>query len=291
MIDKGLLSLDDKVADYLPYFTPKAPDGSTPDILVRHLLTHTSGLTYDRPDDVSSGSDPRDLIALQENLRRYARHPLAFLPGTKWTYGMSIDVLGGVMEVVGDGARLSEVISLHVTGPLAMKDTRFNVTDRERLAVPYGDGKTEPFRMAEPQGMPNDDGGMDYFSPKRIFTPTAPQSGGSGMAGTADDLMTMLEALQGDFLEPATSEAALAPQIGALDMDRPGQKFSFIGAVVTDPASSGWPKPGLIQWGGIWGNNWIIDPATRTTLVVYTNTMFEGCNGPFRAEVRDAVFG
>lgn len=290
MIEKGLLSLDDKVADYLPYFTPKAPDGSTPDILIRHLLTHTSGLTYDRPDDVSSGSDPRDLIPLQENLRRYARHPLAFVPGTKWTYSLSIDVLGGVLEMAGGGARLGEVVALHTTGPLAMKDTRFNVTDRARITVPYADGKPEPVRMAEPQGIPNDDGSVSYFSPQRIFHPTAPQSGGSGMAGTAGDFMALLEAVRGDFLKPETRELAYTPQTDRA-MDRPGQFFSFMGAVVTDAAASGWHKKGLVQWGGAWGNNWIVDPATGTHVVVYTNTMKEGCSGPFRDEMRDAVFG
>jgi len=289
MIDKGLLSLNDKVADYLPYFTPKAPDGSTPDILIRHLLTHTSGLTYERPDDVSSGSDPRDLIPLQENLKRYASFPLAFLPGTKWNYGMSIDVLGGVLEMVGDRARLGEVVALHTTGPLGMKDTRFNVTDRTRLATPYADGKPEPIRMAEPQAIPNDDGGHDYFSPQRIFHPTAPQSGGSGMAGTAGDFMKLLEAVRTDFLKPETRAMAYTPQ-NDREMDRPGQLFSYMGAVVTDPVASEWRKKGLVQWGGIWGNNWIIDPATGTHVVVYTNTMKEGCNGPFRDEMRDAVF-
>jgi CubicO group peptidase (beta-lactamase class C family) len=290
MIDKGLLSLDDKVAGYLPYFTPKAQDGSTPDILIRHLLTHTSGLTYDRPADVSAGSDPRDLIALQENLRRFARHPLSFLPGTKWNYGMSIDVLGGVLEVVGGGARLGEVVALHTTGPLGMRDTRFNVTDRSRISTPYADGKPEPIRMAEPQGVPNDKGGLDYFSPMRIFHPTAPQSGGSGMAGTAGDFMKLLEAVRTDFLRPETRAMAYTPQTDRA-MDRPGQLFSYMGAVVTDAAASGWRKNGLVQWGGVWGNNWVVDPASGTNLVVYTNTMKEGCNGPFRDEMRDAVFG
>lgn len=290
MLDKGLLSLDDKVSDYLPFFTPTHANGRKHAITIRQLLTHTSGLTYDRPADVSSGSDPRDLITLQENLQRYARHPLAFEPGSAWKYGMSIDVLGGVLEVIGKGARLAEVISLHLTGPLAMKETRFNVTDRTRLAVPYADGKPEPLRMAEPQPIKEDDGSVSYFSPARIFRPTAPQSGGSGMAGTAGDLMIMLEALAGDFLKPETRAMAYTPQTDR-PMDRPGQLFSTIGAVVTDAEASGWRKDGLVQWGGIWGNNWIIDPATRTHVVVYTNTMKEGCNGPFRDEVRDAVFG
>ena len=290
MVDKGLLSLDDKVADYLPYFTPKAPDGSTPDILIRHLLSHTSGITYDRPDNVSSGSDPRDLIPLQENLRRFASHPLAFKPGEKWTYGMSIDVLGGVLEMVGDGARLGEVVALHTTGPLSMRDTRFNVTDKARIATAYADGKPEPIRMAEPQAVTDEKGAISYFSPQRIFHPTAPQSGGSGMAGTAGDFMRLLEAVRGDFLKPETRAMAYTPQTDCA-MDRPGQLFSFMGAVVTDAASSGWRRNGLVQWGGVWGNNWIVDPATGTHVVVYTNTMREGCNGPFRDEVRDAVFG
>lgn len=290
MIDKGLLNLDDKVTDYLPSFTPKAPDGSTPHILIRHLLTHTSGITYDRPDNVSAGSDPRDLIPLQENLRRFARHPLSFMPGTKWAYGMNIDVLGGVLEMVGGGARLGEVVALHTTGPLGMRDTRFNVTDRTRLAVPYADGKPEPIRMAEPQAVPNDNGGFDYFSPQRIFHPTAPQSGGSGMAGTAGDFMKLLEALRTDFLRPETRALAYTAQTDR-PLDPPGRNFSFIGAAVTDATASKWPRKGMLEWGGVWGNHWMIDPATGTNLVVYTNTMKEGCNGPFRDQMRDAVFG
>src|SRR5690348_4194489 len=47
MIDLGLLSLDDPVTKYLPFITPSTADGPAPAILVRHLLTHTSGLTYD----------------------------------------------------------------------------------------------------------------------------------------------------------------------------------------------------------------------------------------------------
>ena len=151
MIDLGLLSLDDTVATYLPYFTPKAPDGSTPDITIRHLLTHTSGITYDSPPpDVSRGADPCEPMPLTENLRRLARGTLAFAPGTAWQYGMSIDVLGGVLSAINK-SDLEGVVAKYVTGPLHMDDTHFFVTDKTRLAVPYGDGPDRPFRMAEPQ--------------------------------------------------------------------------------------------------------------------------------------------
>lgn len=292
MLDRGLLSLDDAVSTYLPYFTPKAPDGTTPAITIRQLLTHTSGLTYDIPDDVSRGSDNGELMPLTENLRRLTRAPLAFTPGTRWEYGMSIDVLGGVLAAI-NRSDLETVVAKYVTGPLGMADTHFFVTDKSRIATPYADGEEgPPVRMGEPHPRPNEFLGKDeYFSPARIFEPKAPQSGGSGMAGTAPDLMKLLEAIRaGDLLAPATRNMAIANQIGDLPRDDAGQTFSFLGAYIEDTHASGWPVEGMLHWGGVWGNNWIFEPKSGTCVVVYTNTTLEGCNGPFREEVRDAVF-
>lgn len=290
MVDLGLLSLDDVVTTYLPFFTPKAPDGSTPDITIRQLLTHTSGLTYDSiPSDVSRGSDAKELMPLTENLRRLAKGTLAFKPGTAWSYGMSIDVLGGVLAQINK-SDLEGVVAEYVTGPLHMDDTHFFVTDKARLAHPYADGQPRPIRMTEPHPITDANGNTREFSPRRIHQREAPQSGGSGMAGTAGDFMKLLEALRGGFLKPATRDAAFSNQIGSLHRDEAGHRFGFFGAVIDDAQTSGWHVPGLIHWGGVWGNNWILEPASETAVVVYTNTMYEGCNGPFRAEVRDAVF-
>jgi CubicO group peptidase (beta-lactamase class C family) len=290
MADLGLLSLDDPVTKYLPWFTPKAPDGSTPTITLRHLITHTSGLTYANGPEISRGSDDGPLITLEENLRRLSARTLAFAPGTAWRYGMSIDVLGGAVAAI-NRSTLGECIERYVTGPLGMVDTRFGVTDRARLAVPYGDATPAPVRMAQPHPMPTADGGVEIFSPSRILEPRAPQSGGSGMAGTAQDFMLLLEALRdGDLLRPATRDAAFANQIGSLPRDEAGQRFGFLGAVIADPKNSGWPSAGMLHWGGIWGNNWIVDPASRRSVVVCTNTSREGCNGSFREQIRDAIF-
>lgn len=293
LADEGKLSLDDPVTAHLPFFTPKTADGTTPVITIRHLLTHTSGIVYGRqPEDVSPGADPGPLIPLEENLRRLARGTLVFAPGSRWAYGMSVDVLGGVLGALnGDISNVEAALQSLVLGPAGMADTRFGVTDRSRLAVAYGDDKPEPLRMAEPQRMVDLNGGVSMMSPERILNPAAPQSGGAGMAGTAGDFMSMLVAIDAGLLKPETRNAAYSPQIGELVMDRPGTQFGFLGAVVTDAAASGWPSNGLVHWGGIWGNNWVIDPATRTRLVVFTNTMWEGCNRGFRDEMRDAVFG
>lgn len=295
LIDEGALSLDDPVTKYLPFFTPKAPDGSVPVITIRHLLSHTSGLAYDKvPADVTRGSDPFPLFPLEENLRRLAKGELAFAPGAGWAYGMSIDLLGGVLGAInGDISDVEGAVRKLVLDPLGMSDTRFTVTDPARLAVPYGDGETEPFRMGEPQLIMSPFGGSNHMSPIRIFQREAAQAGGSGMAGTAGDFMRLLDAIVvSDFLTPETRDAAFANQAGPyLTGRRAGEQFGFLGAVITDAAAAGWPRDGLVRWGGIWGNNWCLDPATKTVLVAFTNTMWEGSDGRFRDDLRDAVFG
>lgn len=294
MVDLGLFSLDDPVTRFLPWFTPSAPDGTVPPILIRHLLTHTSGITYDVPADVSAGLAGGPAISIEQNLRRLAKAPLAFEPGTGWAYGMGIDVLGGTIAAV-NGSSLEAAAAKYAGGPLGMKDTHFFVTDPARLAVAYADGNP-PKRMGEPEGVADESGGVTVFSPERIFNRESPQSGGAGMAGTADDVMRMLDSYNGSepFLTPDTIAQALSNQIGAIprrEIDA-GKRFGLIGAVVDDPVAARTPCPaGTVEWGGAWGNNWIVDPVNRLTIVICTNVAFEGCNGPFTEEVRDAVYG
>jgi CubicO group peptidase (beta-lactamase class C family) len=291
MADAGLLSLDDPVTRFLPWFTPASPDGQVRKILIRHLLTHTSGLGYDVGEEVSGGlSGP--LIPLEENLRRLAHRPLSFAPGTGWEYGMSTDVLGGVIAAV-NGTDLAGAVSRWVTGSLGMVETRFGAADPARLAVPYADGRP-PRRMAEPESVVSGEGAT-VFSPARIHQADAPQSGGAGMAGSADDVMRLLEALRtGDFLSEEMRQLALTDRLGGIQR-RPadaGKGFGYLGAVLLDPAAAATAMPeGAVDWGGAWGHNWVIDPGSGTSVVTCTNTAFEGCNGPFREEVNRAVFG
>ena len=279
MVDLGFLRLEDPVTRFLPEFRPRCPDGSEAVITIRHLLTHTSGLTYGGGGDFPRGlAGP--LIPLDEVMRRLAAEPLMFAPGTGWEYGMSIDVLGAVVAAV-NGSDVAGAVARYVTGPLGMVDTVFGVSDVARLAVPYHDGPP-PIRM---------EGEVTFsetpFSVPRIFQ-DAPQSGGAGMAGTASDVMRLLEALRGDFLSAGLRAAAFANQIGDLPREA-GKRFGYLGAI-TVAAGAAMPV-GAVDWGGAWGHNWVVDRASGTTIVVCTNTTFEGCNGPFREEVARAVFG
>jgi CubicO group peptidase (beta-lactamase class C family) len=293
LVDLGLIGLNDRVTRYLPWFVPANPDGSVADIRIRHLLSHTSGLSYERvPADASAGL-AGVINPLNETLINLAKVPLAFAPGTGWAYGTSIDVLGGILAAI-NGSNVEDALYRYVTGPLGMTDTHFYAADPARLATPYGDG-SPPVRMTEPYVVMGSDGGSTTFSPQRIFDRAAPQNGGAGMAGTADDVLKMLEVYNSKpgLLAPGTVADALSNQIG--DLPRPadaaGKRFSFIGALLDDPQAAGNPCPvGTVDWGGAWGHNWVIDPVNKITIVVCTNTTFEGCNGPFRDDILRAVY-
>jgi CubicO group peptidase (beta-lactamase class C family) len=297
LIEHGLLSLEDKVATYLPYFTPRTADGAIAAITIRHLLTHTSGLGYDYSADPSicTGLRATD-FDYEQNFSRVAKFPLSFAPGERWQYSVSTDVLGAVVAKAA-GSTLEEAVAKYVTVPLGMNDTAFHVVDIERLATPYGDASPEPSRMGDPHDVIDAAGNKITFSPGRIFNRKAFQSGGAGAAGSAPDLLIFLETLRmggGAILKPETVDRAFANQIGDVAMtdDHAGKRFSFLGAVHVDPAAAQSPcAPGTLDWGGIYGHAWYVDRRNALTIVSFTNTAVEGCVGRFPKDVCAAVYG
>ncbi len=293
MMEAGLLQLDDPVTKFLPYFTPPSPDGVVRPITIRQLLSHSSGLAYETtPKDVSPGmSGP--FISLEENLRRLAKAPLNFAPGTGWVYGTSIDVVGGVIAAI-NGSTVEAAVNKYAAGPLGMVDWRFTPTDATRVAANYFNGELPKPSIVPPVRITMENKQTTSWEVDRIFRADAPQSGGGGSCGTADDVMKMLEVYNGgSLLKPETVEEAFTNQIGTLPRRETdaGKRFTVLGAMIDDPKAAKSPCPvGTLDWGGAWGHNWIIDRTNRLSIAVLTNTAPEGCNGPFREEVRDAVY-
>ncbi len=295
MMDRGLIGLDNAVSDHLPWFRPKL-EGREPKITIRHLLTHTSGLGYDFHGDpeITGGMQATDL-SLEENFTRYAeRIPLAFEPGTRWMYGVSIDVLGAVIESI-HGTRLEQAVEHFITGPLGMKDTGFHPpADPARLAVPYADDTPAPRRMRDPDVVPAPDRDIQ-FSPGRIFNGRAFQSGGGGAVGSADDIFAFLEAIRNrgtPILKHDSVALAIQNQIGDVPGMEPGFRFGFLGAVIADPGAAGRPQsPGSIRWGGVYGHDWFVDFTHGITALVMTNTALEGNRGAHPRNVQNAIYG
>ncbi len=293
MADKGLIGFDDPVAKHIPWFQPKLKYGSTAHLTVHHLLTHTAGLAYAYPQDssISAGLVSTDL-SLEENFSRVAQHPLEYEPGKGWLYSVAIDVLGAVISAV-HGGTLQDAVAKYITGPLGMTDTGFFVADESRLAKPYADG-TPPTPMTDPQVVVNDRGLPLTFSPERVFNRKGFQSGGSGMAGTPGDITRFLEALRtggGGAIKPETVALAFSNRIGDVPREDAGMRFGYIGAVAEDPVAAKSPVgKGTVNWGGVYGHQWLVDPANGITMVSMTNTALEGCTGRYPYNVRDAVY-
>ena len=158
------------------------------DIKVKHLLMHTAGFTYGwggKPVDkhyrelkvLASGSKLSDMV------RKLSEIPLVHEPGQKWTYGVSTDVLGYLVEVVS-GMPFEDFLQSRIFGPLGMEDTGFSVPieKADRFAALY---------------RPNKENGMDRIGEAPLakddvsFFP----SGGGGLVSTAGDYMRFAQML------------------------------------------------------------------------------------------------
>ena len=292
LCDAGRLSLEDPVADHLPYFTPPYR-GTIPTIRIRHLLTHTAGLSYGYgPETGVATGLADDALDYRTNFTRLAAQELRYEPGTSWEYSVAIDVLGAVIAQVFGGT-LEEAVAHFVTQPLGMADTSFHIRDPMRLAANYANTDAGPVPMGDNYLHRNADGTQVLFSPCRAFNPKAFQAGGAGMVGTPDDLFTFFDHLRAGaprLLQPATFALASSPQTGAV-WRVPGCKFSYFSDIIVDPQAANTPEgAGTLGWGGIYGHSWFVDPARELTVLMMSNTAPAGVDGAYVDAIRDAVY-
>jgi len=301
LAERGTITLDDPVTRFLPEFRPRLADGQVPEIKVRHLLSHTSGLTYGlfeahgkgpyHDAGVSDGMDQPGL-SIEENLRRIASVPLKRAPGSGWGYSVGTDVLGAYLARAAQ-TPLPELVRKRVTGPVGAVDSDFVVKQPDRLATAYASGTPEPVRMGEHHVVPFEEGGI-AFVPDRMFNPGSYTSGGGGMSGTAADFLRLLEALRKGGA-PVLSEASVkllgTAKSSDFDVFIPGWKWPLGWSVLHDPSLNGSPQSaGTWRWGGVYGHSWFVDPARQLSVVLLTNTAIAGMIGALPDAIRDATY-
>ncbi|WP_410512882.1 serine hydrolase domain-containing protein [Paenibacillus sp. BR2-3] len=304
LVAQGRLKLTDRVDRWLPEFQPRLKNGEPAVVTIRHLMTHTAGLTYRffqedhgsyEQAGVSDGMD-QSSITLEENLRRIASAPLLYTPGTMWRYSIATDVLGAVIASVTE-TTLSEAIHSLVTQPLGMSDTGFVAADPQRLTTAYADDIPGLRPLSNPDSLAFVEGTAGFrLAPDRALDPAAYPSGGAGMVGSAGDFMQLLETLRkgGAPLLPETLVREMTTnQIGDLPMPFwPGRGFGLGITVLKDPiAADTAESPGTWRMGGTYGHSWFVDPKQRLSVVAFTNTALEGMSGPFTVDLCNAVYG
>ncbi|MFA9378214.1 MAG: serine hydrolase domain-containing protein [Lachnotalea sp.] len=162
-IERGKIDIYAPVSNYLPAFKNMivCSNGelkkAEKKILVKDLLNMTSGIVYPDcdeagkymgtlVDDVQKRLEQGERITTQELCNQIAKQPLAFQPGEKWRYGLSVDVMGAIIEVTSNMS-LSEFYDTEIFKPLGMVDTGFYVEkdkqDRFSELYRYEDNKLQ----------------------------------------------------------------------------------------------------------------------------------------------------
>jgi CubicO group peptidase (beta-lactamase class C family) len=292
LMEEGKLRITDPVSRFLPALanlqvSVPATDpytGATKyvnvpvdrEINIQDLLRHTSGFVYAgftanpkvKELYTREGVDWKD-VTPAEQIERLAKVPLAHQPGTTFEYGLSIDVLGRVVEAI-TGKTLGQFLQERLFTPLAMTDSAFIVPaeKRDRLAQPFA---VDPATN----------------TPIALLDVTAPQkndAGGAGSVGTASDyarfLQMMINGGQLDgvrLLSPSTVRYMTADHLG------PNIRFS---GVTTLPAGTGFGlgfavrqetgrfevtgNAGEYYWAGAAGTGFYVDPREELICVWMT---------------------
>jgi CubicO group peptidase (beta-lactamase class C family) len=308
LVEGGKIAPDDPVGDYLPELADlrvlgkaEDDDGEEPatvpaerPVTIRDLLSHTSGISYGGALGGALGGDPRQAKAydrahvmgphrtIAEQVERLGKVPLAHQPGARWTYGLSHDVLGRVVEVVS-GQSFDSYLQEHIFKPLEMRDTSFFVPEskRDRLATIYRAGEGETL---EP--LPKNFGSTTYFS------------GGGGLFSTARDYARFAQMLLdgGELdgvrvLKPETIATMTTNQIGsnsALALFKYGLGFGLEMSLRVGRE----PILNRYFWGGIFSTNFWIDPRHEVVAVLMTQvlpTNHGNANLAFRRVVDEAL--
>ncbi len=120
LYDKGLFRLDDLAQKYLPEFKGDGRDRVT----IQHLLTHTSGL----PDQLPQNAELRSQHAkLSEFVNGALRVPLHFEPGTKYEYSSMAILLAAEIAQRLSGMDIKQLVQQAVLDPLGMHDSALGI--------------------------------------------------------------------------------------------------------------------------------------------------------------------
>jgi CubicO group peptidase (beta-lactamase class C family) len=257
LVDEGKLALDEPVSQYIPAFEDLALADGTPatPITLRHLLTHTSGLS----------SDQRNRGTIDETVAHFAREPLSFQPGSHWLYGPGLTVAGRVVEIVSQSS-FDDFVSKRILDPLGMSDTTFkpNGQQQARLAALYRPGP-QPGTL-EP--------GSHWLA--EVAPDAAPNPSG-GLFSTARDMARFYQMivnggeLDGRRIVSAESVSSMSTiQTGALETGfTDGNGWGLGWCVVRDPqGATAALSPGSFGHGGALGTQGWVDPVRNSIYVL-----------------------
>ena len=331
LIEEGKLDFADELFRYLPEFASvkvsceKGKEGrpvkANRPILIQDLLNMTSGYTYgawseDSPlgehltsvlikelneDQAENGANK---ITTREVARTLASIPLSFEPGTDYSYGLSADILGAVIEEIS-GMKLGDFMNELIFKPLGMNDTAFYVPAEKQIKL------ARVYRSVEDWSK----GGerhLDLFTScnlgiqDKMNHQPAFESGGAGLCSNIDDYMKFAQMLTnggqlegkrilGEKTVAYLSQARLSPNLQQrFDMKMPhlaGYTYCNLLRVASDPGRCNViTQKGEFGWDGWLGPYVSMDLENKLTIVMTMQRCDSGTTSLAR-KVRNIIYG
>jgi len=289
--EEGRFGLDDPIGRYIPEFarptvlTKFNPADSSwtaeparRPITIRNLLTHSSGLDYPfigsdefkaiyAKAGIPAGLGVDAGTVLGAKMRELGKLPLKHQPGERFTYGLSLDLLGYFVEVIS-GMPLDRFLRTRIFEPLGMRDTWFYLpADRAGRLVALHDSAGGKVRARHDP--------VDGIDPDWPAKPGTYFSGGGGLVSTVEDYARFLQLYLdgGEFngarlLSPRTIAMMLTDQLPLLQIEH-GLAFGL------ETAATDYQTPrgaGSFSWGGAFATIYWADPKEGLIGILYTNT-------------------
>lgn len=291
LYDEGKFKLDDKLSSYIPEFRDvkvytRNDNGFTlepqeNEMSIRHLLTHTSGITYGWDPNSYVDSLYRitnvgdwDSTTIGDKVKKLAELPLKHQPGTTYEYSLSIDVAGYLVEVIS-GMPLDEFFRIKILDPLKMNHTGFYVPEDhlESFAQIYSVDSVGELQV-------------NGFISQAFKRPTIQFWGGAGLVSNLSDYTRFCRMLlNGGELDGVR---ILKEETVTLIMsDQSPEGVSFWEDTSYGLGGSVNLKTGEYSWGGAAATKFWIDPKNDMVIVTYTQLM--PSNDSYAKDFKDIV--
>jgi CubicO group peptidase (beta-lactamase class C family) len=290
LYEEGKWLPSDPISKYIPEFAhlkvAKGVDAGGNVILeepvhpptMQELMTHTAGFVYgffgDSPVDKEYMKvQPLNSKSLQEMIDKLAKLPLAYQPGTKWVYSVSMDIQGYIVEKLS-GQALPDFMAEHIFKPLGMKDSGFFVPadKRSRFVTMYRSnekGELQPDAWLggtyEAQPALASGGGGSVTTAEDYFRFASMLANGGELNGVRILSPTAVQLMSTNHLATnlLTGEFGIGPQVM-----RRGLGYGYDCAVEYDPQTANLPDGrGTFFWDGAAGTWFWIDPTNDIVFV------------------------
>ena len=313
--ENGKISLDDPIDKYIPEF--KSPEiiesfnekdtsyttrTATKKITIRQLLTHTSGIGYDFIDGKQSIKAIYhkkkqsfmkngvmcfcdEDVTIEQAIKNLADVPLHHEPGEKYTYGIGLDVLGYLIEIVSN-KKLDAFFKEEIFDPLEMNDTYFYIPkEKENRLVPVLTKKDDKWKIFTDKRF-----NINYpiEGEKKFF------AGGCGLSSTISDYYNFLSVFINNgkfkdktFISKQTNDLLFQNQLPGIENfyllnygkgnlkseSFPlGHGLAFGLVREEDMRIGGRGSKGTLYWGGYYNTSYFADPEDKFIGLIFKQT-------------------